>query len=265
MTDRDALAALLREIDRQAFSQYTRSYEHKADRLINAGVRPPADPEGLREALYALPTHSHQPPNGADMPLDYVSVRDVEYLLERAALAAAPAPADPTPIADITGIDAIETALIERLRAEGWRPPVDPEGLREAAQRAAAYLDTYRGRTHAVQAARGVLRAALAAAPASLDAWADLLAEAVAFEEWYGTPAMSVNAWVGVDVRSGLYGGWSVEGDPLYDDWDESVMTTASGDTPEAVIADLIRIARDYRKRRDDERAEYAQSEEATP
>ena len=48
-------------------------------------------------------------------------------------------------------------------------------------------------------------------------AWADLLAEADAFEAWYIPTRMSVNAWVGVDTTSGLYGGWSVEGDSLYE------------------------------------------------
>ena len=89
--------------------------------------------------------------------------------------------------------------------------------------------------------------------------WDDLRNEALAFEAWYQPARLSVNAWVGVDTSGGMfYGGWHVDGDPLvYDDWDESVMTTASGDSPEAVIADLIRIARDYRKRIDDEHAEY--------
>jgi hypothetical protein len=81
--------------------------------------------------------------------------------------------------------------------------------------------------------------------------------EARAFENWYLPTRMGVNAWIGVDtVSSSLYGGWSVEGDPL-DDWDKSVMTTAEGDTPEAVVADLIQIARDYRARRDEERADF--------
>ncbi len=86
------------------------------------------------------------------------------------------------------------------------------------------------------------------------DPWADLRAEALAFEEWYLPTRMGVNAWVGVDTTSGFYGGWSVEGDALYYEWDESVMTTAEGDSPEAVIADLIRIARDYRQRIDADR-----------
>ena len=85
------------------------------------------------------------------------------------------------------------------------------------------------------------------------------MAEARAFEDWYLPTRMGVNAWVGVDTTSGdLYGGWSVEGDTLYDEWDESQMMTATGETPEAVIADLIRIARSYRERRDAERAEWA-------
>lgn len=87
--------------------------------------------------------------------------------------------------------------------------------------------------------------------------WDDLRAEVAAFEAWYVTP-MSVNAWVGISTLHGFYGGWSVEGDPLYYEWDESVMTTASGDTVEAVIADLVRIARDYRQRVDEDRAEDA-------
>jgi hypothetical protein len=83
------------------------------------------------------------------------------------------------------------------------------------------------------------------------------MAECRAFEEWYLPTHMGVNAWVGVDTTSGaLYGGWAVEGDALYDEWDESQMTTAEGDTPEAVVADLIQIARDYRARRDEEHAE---------
>jgi hypothetical protein len=91
------------------------------------------------------------------------------------------------------------------------------------------------------------------------DPWADLMTEARAFEAWYGESRLSVNAWVGVDTTSGsLYGGWAVEGDTLYDEWDESVMTTASGAAPAEVIADLIRIAREYRARRDAERAEWA-------
>lgn len=73
---------------------------------------------------------------------------------------------------------------------------------------------------------------------------------------------LHVNAWVGIDTRAGFYGGWSVEGDPLVDEWDESMMT-AEGATPEAVITDLIRIAREYRKCRDDERAEWAAEDAA--
>ena len=88
----------------------------------------------------------------------------------------------------------------------------------------------------------------------SEQAWADLHAEILAFERWYSTP-LSINAWVGTDAAFNLYGGWSVEGDQLYDEWDESEMMTASGKTPEAVIADLIGIARRYRERRDAERA----------
>jgi hypothetical protein len=86
-------------------------------------------------------------------------------------------------------------------------------------------------------------------------AWAELLDEARAFEAWYGA-RMGVNAWVGIDTLHGFYGGWSVEGDALYYEWDESVMTTAEGETPEEVIADLIRIARGYRQRIDEDRAE---------
>ena len=86
--------------------------------------------------------------------------------------------------------------------------------------------------------------------------WDDLFAEARAFEEWYQPSRMGINAWIGIDTRSGLYGGWSVEGDPLYYDWDESVMTTAEGASPEEVIADLIRIARTYRQRTDELNAE---------
>lgn len=88
--------------------------------------------------------------------------------------------------------------------------------------------------------------------------WVELMAEARAFEEWYAPTRMSVNAWVGVDTTSGFYGGWSVEGEQLYDEWDESVMTTAEGPTPELVIADLIRIARYYRERCDADRDEMA-------
>lgn len=97
------------------------------------------------------------------------------------------------------------------------------------------------------------------------EAWAALMDEARAFEEWYAPTRMGVNAWVGVDTTSGLYGGWSVEGDQLYDEWDESVMATAEGDTPEAVIADLIKIARSYRERRDAERAEGVAEELSRP
>lgn len=96
------------------------------------------------------------------------------------------------------------------------------------------------------------------------DAWKALMEEAAAFEAWYGT-RMSVNAWVGVSPLHGLYGGWSVEGDPLWDEWDDSEMMTAEGDTPEAVIADLIRIVRGYRerinKRRAEDEAEQAEFE----
>src|ERR1035437_5901803 len=89
------------------------------------------------------------------------------------------------------------------------------------------------------------------------EVWATLMAEARAFEEWYLPTRVGVNAWVGVDTTSGgFYGGWSIEGDPLYDDWDESVMTTAEGETPEAVIVDLVQIARSYREPRDAERAD---------
>jgi hypothetical protein len=89
--------------------------------------------------------------------------------------------------------------------------------------------------------------------------WDALMEEARAFEAWYAPTRISVNAYVGVDTTSGLYGGWAIEGDPLYDEWDDSVMTTAEGDTPEAVIADLIKISRSYRERRDAERAEWAE------
>lgn len=89
------------------------------------------------------------------------------------------------------------------------------------------------------------------------DPWAELMDEARAFEAWYLPTPMGVNAYVGVDTGSGFYGGWSVNGDPLYlYEWDESLMTTAEGDTPEAVIVDLIKIARSYRERCDAERAE---------
>jgi hypothetical protein len=93
--------------------------------------------------------------------------------------------------------------------------------------------------------------------------WAELLDEARAFEAWYAPTRMTVNAWVGVDTPAGFYGGWSVDGDQLWDEWDESVMTTASGKTPEEVIADLIRIARAYRERIDAERAEFAADDAA--
>lgn len=85
--------------------------------------------------------------------------------------------------------------------------------------------------------------------------WDDLMTEARAFEAWYGE-RMGVNAWVGVDTISGFYGGWAIEGDHLYDEWDESEMMTASGDTPAAVRTDLIRIARSYRKRIEQRKAE---------
>ncbi len=85
--------------------------------------------------------------------------------------------------------------------------------------------------------------------------WDELTAEVAAFEAWYST-RVGVNAWVGVSTREGFYGGWSVEGDPLYYDWDESEMTTASGLTPGDVRADLIRIARRYRERTDELNAE---------
>jgi len=88
------------------------------------------------------------------------------------------------------------------------------------------------------------------------EAWTALMDEARAFEAWYAPTRMSVNAWVGVDTVSGFYGGWSIDGDPLHDDWSEEEMTTAEGDTPEAVITDLIRIARSYRERCDADRAE---------
>lgn len=97
-----------------------------------------------------------------------------------------------------------------------------------------------------------------------LTAWAELMTEVLAFEAWYLPSRLGVNAWVGVDTTSGFYGGWAVEGDPLAsEEWDESEMMTASGDTPAEVIADLIRIAREYRTRRDAERAEWAADDEA--
>ena len=94
-------------------------------------------------------------------------------------------------------------------------------------------------------------------------AWDDLLDEARAFEAWYGPQRMGVNAWVGIDTLHGFYGGWSIEGDPLYDEWDESEMTTASGGTPAEVRADLIRIARRYRERTDERNAELRADAEA--
>ena len=93
-------------------------------------------------------------------------------------------------------------------------------------------------------------------------AWDKLMGEARAFENWYLPSRVSVNAWVGVGTNSGLYGGWSVNGDPLEDDWDESVMTTAVGNSPEEVIDDLIRIAQEYRARHDAERADLFVEEE---
>lgn len=89
--------------------------------------------------------------------------------------------------------------------------------------------------------------------------WVELRAEACDFEAWLGERC-SVNAWVGIETNPAakpFYGGWAVEGDALYYEWDESVMTTAEGDTPEEVIADLIRIARAYRRRVDEDRAEF--------
>ena len=83
--------------------------------------------------------------------------------------------------------------------------------------------------------------------------WADLAAEAADFEAWYLPSRLGVNAWVGVDAFSGFYGGWSVEGDQLYYDWDEP---DATGGTPGEVRADLIRIARHYRERTDELNAE---------
>lgn len=54
--------------------------------VANALRSTPAAPQSIRDALYDLRTHSHQPPNGADMPIEYVAFRDVEDLLSRAAL-----------------------------------------------------------------------------------------------------------------------------------------------------------------------------------
>lgn len=88
------------------------------------------------------------------------------------------------------------------------------------------------------------------------DPWADLFTEVRSFEAWYAPTVMSVNAWIGVDTASdGYYGGFHVEGDRLYDDWDEEAVA-ASGETPEACIRELIRLGRAYRQRIEDRKAE---------
>lgn len=106
--------------------------------VANALRSTPAAPQSIRDALYDLRTHSHQPPNGADMPIEYVAFRDVEDLLSRAA-ALRSTPAAPQPCCtDATGMPVpcqhpaapeSDTALtvdrLARARATdgGWKEP----------------------------------------------------------------------------------------------------------------------------------------------
>jgi len=79
------------------------------------------------------------------------------------------------------------------------------------------------------------------------DAWDALRAECLDFEAWYSI-SMTVNAWIGVDTNlGGFYGGCHIDGDAIDWDDDDYERWTASGDTIEGCIADLIGRMRKYR------------------
>ena len=80
--------------------------------------------------------------------------------------------------------------------------------------------------------------------------WQALLDECRAMERWYLPQRIAVNAWVGVDTFTGLYGGVGFDGDQ-----DEGI-GQVEGDTPEPIILELISRMRGYRERIDRERAE---------
>ena len=80
--------------------------------------------------------------------------------------------------------------------------------------------------------------------------WQALLDECREMEKWHLPDRVGVNAWVGVDTFTGLYGGVGFDGDQ-----DEDI-GQVDGDTPEAIILELISRMREWRERIDRERAE---------
>ena len=82
--------------------------------------------------------------------------------------------------------------------------------------------------------------------------WADLIAELKAHEAWAGGPWHPfMSAYVGIESNGQYYGGVNCDAERMEDE-----DMAASGDSPEAVIADLIRRLREYRADRDREREE---------
>ncbi len=80
--------------------------------------------------------------------------------------------------------------------------------------------------------------------------WQALLDECREMEKWHLPDRVGVNAWVGVDTFTGLYGAVSFDGEP------EDDIGQVDGDTPEAIILELISRMREWRERIDRERAE---------
>lgn len=76
------------------------------------------------------------------------------------------------------------------------------------------------------------------------DPWADLTAELQAHRDWHRRPTHnpSVSAYVAVQDNGEYFGGVHEDGE-----WLDDENMAASGESPEAVIADLIRRLREYR------------------
>jgi hypothetical protein len=83
--------------------------------------------------------------------------------------------------------------------------------------------------------------------------WQELLDECREMEKWHLPYRVGVNAWVGVDTHTGLYGGVGFDGDQ-----DEDI-GQVDGAAPEDIIVILISRMREYRARIDRERAEEAE------
>ena len=88
-----------------------------------------------------------------------------------------------------------------------------------------------------------------------MNPWPDLIAELKAHQAWHHPsyrPTMS--AYVGVESNGRYYGGVNIDAERMGDEDMGDEDMAAFGDSPEAVITDLIRRLRSYRADRDRER-----------